>query len=109
VYSDEKVRLQVGRLKAAHRLSVADALIAAVAGMQDATQVHKDPGPGALRSQAGLLSLHHGQLTRFEDPPRPPLSLPRSAALRVISPPPAGVACITHRCSVATGPQALEA
>jgi len=37
------------------------------------------------------------------------ISLPRSAALRVISPPPADVACITHSFSAATGPQGLEA
>lgn len=57
VYPDEKVLLHAGRLKATHRLSVADALVAAVAGLQDATLVHKDPELEALRGQVHLLSL----------------------------------------------------
>lgn len=54
---DEKVLLQAGRLKASHRLSVADALIAAVAKLHHATLVHKDPELEALRGQIELLSL----------------------------------------------------
>jgi ribonuclease VapC len=57
-YPDEKVLLQAGRLKALHRLSVADALIAAVARMQSATLVHKDPELEALRGQVDLLSVN---------------------------------------------------
>lgn len=57
VYPDEKVLLQAGRLKASYRLSVADALIAAVAGLHQATLVHKDPELEALRGQIELLSL----------------------------------------------------
>jgi len=57
VYPDEKVLLQAGRLKASHRLSVADALIAAVAKLRNATLVHKDPALDALRGQIRLLSL----------------------------------------------------
>ncbi|MDR7523172.1 MAG: type II toxin-antitoxin system VapC family toxin [Armatimonadota bacterium] len=57
VYPDEKALLQAGRVKAAHRLSVADALIAAVARLGGATLVHKDPEFEALRGQVGLLSL----------------------------------------------------
>ncbi len=57
VYPDEKVLLQAGRLKASHRLSVADALVAAVARIQGATLVHKDPELEALRGQVDLLNL----------------------------------------------------
>ena len=57
VFPDEQMLLQAGRLKAAHRLSVADALVAAVARMQGATLVHKDPELEALRGQVTLLSL----------------------------------------------------
>jgi ribonuclease VapC len=57
VYPDEKMLLHAGRLKATHRLSVADALIAAVADMHDATLVHKDPELEALRGQIELLDL----------------------------------------------------
>lgn len=56
-YPDEKVLLQAGRLKAFYRLSVADALIAAVAKMQPAILVHKDPELDALRGQVDVLSL----------------------------------------------------
>ncbi len=54
---DEKVLLQAGRLKASGRLSVADALIAAVAKVHQATLVHKDPELDVLRGQVELLSL----------------------------------------------------
>ena len=57
VYPDEKVLLHAGRLKASYRLSVADALIAAVARLRQATWVHKDPELEALRGQIELLSL----------------------------------------------------
>jgi ribonuclease VapC len=43
VYPDEKLLLQAAKLKAFHRLSLADALIAAVAKLHGATLVHKDP------------------------------------------------------------------
>ena len=61
VYPDEKILLQAGRLKASHRLSVADALIAAVARMRAATLVHKDPELEALSGQLDLLGLPMGQ------------------------------------------------
>jgi ribonuclease VapC len=57
VYPDEKTLLQAAKLKAAHRLSVADALIAAVAKLSSATLVHKDPEFEALASQIALQSL----------------------------------------------------
>jgi predicted nucleic acid-binding protein len=56
-YPDEKTFLQAGRLKASHRLSVADALIAATAKLHDAVLVHKDPELEALRGEMELLSL----------------------------------------------------
>jgi len=56
-YPNEKVLLQAGRLKVLYRLSAADALIAAVARMQGATLVHKDPELEALKGQVDLLSL----------------------------------------------------
>ncbi len=49
--------LQAGWLKAAYRLSVADALIAAVARLHHAKLVHEDPELEALRGQIELLSL----------------------------------------------------
>jgi len=54
---DEKVLLQAGRLKAAYRLSVADALIAAVARTRGAILVHKDPELETLRGNVRLLGL----------------------------------------------------
>lgn len=57
VYPDEKVLLQAGSLKASYRLSVADALIAAVARLHHAKLVHKDPELEALKGQIELLSL----------------------------------------------------
>lgn len=57
VYPDEKVLLQAGRLKASYRLSVADALVAAVAKMHQARLVHKDPELEALGGQIELTRL----------------------------------------------------
>lgn len=57
VYPDEKILLQAAKLKASHRLSLADALIAAVAKLHDATLVHKDPEFEALAQQISLLTL----------------------------------------------------
>lgn len=57
IYPDEKTLLLAGRLKASYHLSVADALIAAVAKLQRATLVHKDPELGALAREVKLLSL----------------------------------------------------
>jgi predicted nucleic acid-binding protein len=57
VYPDEKLLLQAGKLKAAHRLSVADALIAAVAKLHQAKLVHKDPELQTLAEEVTLLSL----------------------------------------------------
>jgi predicted nucleic acid-binding protein len=57
IYPDEKILLQAAVLKASYRLSVADALIAAVAKLHHATLVHKDPEFEAIASQVSLLSL----------------------------------------------------
>ena len=57
VYPDEKALLQAGRLKASYRLSVADAVIAAVARLHHAKLVHKDPELEALKGQIELLRL----------------------------------------------------
>ena len=57
VYPDEKLLLQAARLKAFYRLSLADALIAAVAKLPDATLVHKDPEFESLSAQVSLLTL----------------------------------------------------
>ena len=57
VYADEKTLLYAAKLKASHRLSVADALIAAVAVLHRATLVHKDPEFEALAPLIPLLSL----------------------------------------------------
>ena len=57
VYHDEKMLLQAGRLKASYRLSVADALIAAVAKLREATLVHKDPELQSLSSAISLFTL----------------------------------------------------
>ena len=46
---DEPTLLTAGRLKAAHRLSLADALIAAFAVQHQAILVHKDPEMAALK------------------------------------------------------------
>jgi predicted nucleic acid-binding protein len=57
VYPEEKTLLQAAKLKATHRLSVADALIAAVAKLSPAILVHKDPEFAALASQIVLRAL----------------------------------------------------
>ena len=57
VYPDEKILLQAAKLKAFHRLSLADALIAAVAKLHHATLVHKDPEFETLSEQIVLLTL----------------------------------------------------
>lgn len=57
IYPDEKMLLLAGRFKAFHRLSFADALIAAAAKLRAATLVHKDPELDALADQLALRSL----------------------------------------------------
>jgi predicted nucleic acid-binding protein len=57
VYPDEKILLQAGKLKASYQLSVADALIAAVAKLHGARLVHKDPELAAMSGIIPLLNL----------------------------------------------------
>mgnify|MGYP000261199934 CR=1 FL=1 len=57
VEPEERVLLQAGRLKACYRLSVADALIAAVAKLYQAVLVHKDPELESLGHEVRPLSL----------------------------------------------------
>jgi predicted nucleic acid-binding protein len=57
VYPDEKIFLQGGKLKATYRLSLADALIAAVAKLHNAKLVHKDPELVALANELALFTL----------------------------------------------------
>jgi len=53
----ERIALAAGRLKALHRLSLADAVIAATAAEYRATLVHKDPEYLPLAGQVRLLNL----------------------------------------------------
>lgn len=57
IYPDEMTLLQAGRLKASYRMSLVDALIAAVAKLHNATLVHKDPEMEALMDELLLLGL----------------------------------------------------
>jgi len=54
---DEPTLLTASRFKAGHRLSLADAMIAAVAQRQQATLVHKDPEYEALSEVLELEAL----------------------------------------------------
>jgi predicted nucleic acid-binding protein len=54
---DEPTLLLAGRLKADHRLSLADAIIAAYAQQQGAIILHKDPEFTALADLVGLEAL----------------------------------------------------
>ena len=54
---DEPVLLTASRFKASHRLSLADAIIAAFALRQNAVLVHKDPEYEALAGEVGLEAL----------------------------------------------------
>lgn len=57
LYPDERTLLQAGKIKATYRLSVADAIIAAVTKLRQATLVHKDPELAALDTEVSLLTL----------------------------------------------------
>ncbi len=54
---DEPTLLTASRFKSTHRLSLADALIAAFAEQQDAVLLHKDPEFEALADQVELENL----------------------------------------------------
>jgi len=55
--SDAAIGKTAGELKAAHRISFADAWIAALASNKNATLVHKDPEFECLESQMTVLKL----------------------------------------------------
>ena len=57
--TDEPILLTAARLKAAHHLSLADAIIAAYAIRHNATLLHKDPEFEALAGQMLLEALPH--------------------------------------------------
>ncbi len=57
VPADERTLLLAGHLKASHRLSLADSLIAATAILRGAILVHKDPELTSLRRELELLDL----------------------------------------------------
>jgi len=57
VFPDEQTLLLAGRFKARHRLSFADAQIAATAKRNDATLVHKDPEFAALAAEVRVIEL----------------------------------------------------
>ncbi len=67
LWPDEKTLLLAGRLKAYHRISFADAQIAASAIRSDATLVHKDPEFEDLAGRIKLLSLPF----KSHQPPKP--------------------------------------
>lgn len=60
---DEPTLLIAARWKAKHRISLADALIAAAARRQDATLLHKDPEYEALHAEIRLESLPYKSST----------------------------------------------
>ena len=55
--TDREALLLAGRIKAFHRLSFADAIIAAVARLHEAILVHKDPELVVLADEISLLNL----------------------------------------------------
>ena len=61
---DEPTLLTASRFKAAHRLSLADALIAAFAHQQEAVLLHKDPEFEALNDQVESENLPYKTATR---------------------------------------------
>jgi len=65
VESTETLAVLAGQLKAAHRLSVADAWIAALAQERDATLVHKDPEFEQLEATLKILKLPYKKNMNF--------------------------------------------
>ena len=57
VHSDERLCLLAGRLKARHRISLADAYVAAAAKLSQAVLVHKDPELEPLEADVALEAL----------------------------------------------------
>lgn len=65
VESTETLAELAGQLKAAHRLSVADAWIAALAQERDATLVHKDPEFEQIEATVKVLKLPYKRNMSF--------------------------------------------
>jgi len=65
-YADEALCSEAAKLKAAHRVSFADAFVAATARRLNATLVHKDPEFDALQ---GVIRLHALPLKKVAAPP----------------------------------------
>jgi predicted nucleic acid-binding protein len=65
VESTEALAVLAGQLKATHRLSVADAWIAALAQERDATLVHKDPEFEQLEATLKVLKLPYKRNMSF--------------------------------------------
>jgi predicted nucleic acid-binding protein len=61
IYPDERMFLFAGRIKAFHRLSFADAVIASLAKLHEAVLVHKDPEFETLADEVSLLRLPYKQ------------------------------------------------
>jgi len=57
IQSDERLCLLAGKLKAAYRISLADAFIAATARLTNSTLVHKDPEFESLSAEVRLAPL----------------------------------------------------
>ncbi|MBU4305722.1 MAG: type II toxin-antitoxin system VapC family toxin [Candidatus Omnitrophica bacterium] len=57
VESNERLVLSAGRIKANHKLSLADSIIAATAIEKSATLVHKDPELEAVSQYVNILTL----------------------------------------------------
>lgn len=57
IQSNDILNLSAGRIKAQHKLSVADAFIAATALLQNATLVHKDPEFDSLSKEISMMPL----------------------------------------------------
>ena len=57
VQSNDILNLSAGRIKATHKLSIADAYIAATALLHKASLVHKDPEFESLSKEISMISL----------------------------------------------------
>ena len=62
IQSNERIILSAGRLKAKHRLSVADAVVAATAMDKAAVLVHKDPEFEQLERQVAVIKLPYKKI-----------------------------------------------
>lgn len=68
VESNERLILSAGRIKANHKLSVADAIVTATAIEKSAVLVHKDPELEAVSKYVKTLSLPSCRYTPYKRP-----------------------------------------